>query len=282
VSTAPTLVVDYFSTHGRSFMDCLAKKSVSGIARYLTNTPSDARQVSDSEVADAHAAGLAVHFFYEMNPTYAAYFTYAQGAEDCRQAVERLRELGAPEGSVVYFAVDAPPSNASHRRCSTSTSTASSRWRLRRSHPACTDSRRTSSTRATASRRSGSISRRPTAHRRVRSTFGRHEQMAMCGVAVDLNECTVAGWRAKEKDMADVPELGGQGPDPILKVGEVGEVKATYRWPNGNVREVVRKVFSHKPGRTPYPLYPKVDPDADETECLDAEPAWFMVTVEKA
>jgi hypothetical protein len=281
VSTAPTLVVDYFSTHGRSFMDCLAKKSVSGIARYLTNTPSDARQVSDSEVADAHAAGLAVHFFYEMNPTYAAYFTYAQGAEDCRQAVERLRELGAPEGSVVYFAVDAPPSRIAPSLLDEYFNGIESM-----ATPQITPGLYGFQAHVEYAR-----DRFPKVGLHLAQTYGtpqgpldlwQNEQMAMCGVAVDLNECTVAGWRAKEKDMADVPELGGQGPDPILKVGEVGEVKATYRWPNGNVREVVRKVFSHKPGRTPYPLYPKVDPDADETECLDAEPAWFMVTVEKA
>lgn len=96
-------VLDYFSPHDRATM---AAFKTGGIARYLTNSPNDPRQVTPQEIADAHALGLSVHFFYEMNPTYPAYFTFGQGAEDCRQAQARLGELGAPDRTVVYFTVD--------------------------------------------------------------------------------------------------------------------------------------------------------------------------------
>lgn len=100
-------VLDYFSPHDRATM---AAFHTTGIARYLTSSRSDPRQLTAQEIADAHALGLSVHCFYEMNPTYPGYFTFAQGAEDCRQAQARLAELGFPDGTVVYFAVDAPPS----------------------------------------------------------------------------------------------------------------------------------------------------------------------------
>jgi len=96
-------VLDYYSPKDR---DTIAQFQTQGIARYLTNSPNDIRQVTKQEVDDALALGLSVHFFYEMNPTYPAYFTHAQGQEDCRQAQWRLAELGAPRDTVVYFTVD--------------------------------------------------------------------------------------------------------------------------------------------------------------------------------
>lgn len=99
-------VLDFFARQDRDTLACFKASGASGIARYLTDSPFDRRQISKAEVADAHAVGLGVHFAYEMNPTYPAYFTFPQGAEDCRQAQERLTELGAPDGTVVYFTVD--------------------------------------------------------------------------------------------------------------------------------------------------------------------------------
>lgn len=100
------IVVDYYGSHPREVLQCLKASGVGGIARYLTNSPTDARQLTPQEYADAKAEGLAVYFVYEMNPTYTGYFTFAQGAEDCRQAQARLKELGAPDAAVVYFTVD--------------------------------------------------------------------------------------------------------------------------------------------------------------------------------
>jgi hypothetical protein len=96
-------VLDFYGPHDAGTM---AGFRTEGIGRYLTNSETDPRQITPQEVADAHALGLAVHFFYEMNPTYPSYFTFAQGVEDCRQAKARLAWLGAPNGTVVYFTVD--------------------------------------------------------------------------------------------------------------------------------------------------------------------------------
>src|SRR5439155_26120068 len=87
-------------------MRCLKTSGVDAIARYLTASMGDARQLTTREVADAHAAGLGVIFVFEMNPTYPGYFTFAQGVSDCQNAHARLIDLGAPVPSVVYFTVD--------------------------------------------------------------------------------------------------------------------------------------------------------------------------------
>jgi hypothetical protein len=96
-------VLDYFSAHDKATM---AAFQTQGIGRYLTSSPQDVRQLTPQEVKDAHDLGLSIHLFYEMNPTYLAYFTFAQGAEDCRQAQARLAELGAPDGTVVARAAE--------------------------------------------------------------------------------------------------------------------------------------------------------------------------------
>jgi hypothetical protein len=198
-----TTVVDYFSPHDRTFMDCIKANGASGIARYLTNSPTDQRQITRQEVSDAHAAGLAVHFFYEMNPTFAAYFTFAQGAEDCRQAIERLRELGAPNGTVVYFAVDAnidpllvdPYMNG-------------------------VDSMRTPQVIPGVYGFQRMIEHARSAYpefgKHLAQTYGspqgpldlwQYQQEPRCGVSVDLNVATVAGWLPQKEDDMNKAEV---------------------------------------------------------------------------
>lgn len=99
-------VLDYYAVQSRATLACFKDSGAAGIAHYLTASMSDPREINRQELEDAHAVGLAVHLVYEMNPTYAGYFTFAQGAEDCRKAQERLADLGAPDGTVVYFTVD--------------------------------------------------------------------------------------------------------------------------------------------------------------------------------
>lgn len=194
--TAKTMVVDYFSPHDRAFMDCLKASGVSGIARYLTNSPTDPRQITPQEVADAHAAGLAVHLVFEMNPTYPGYFTFPRGAEDCRQAVARLRELGAPQGTVVYFAVDTDINPA-----------------LVDVYMNGVDSMRTPqiSPGVYGYQRMCEHARAnyPEFGKHLWETYGtptgpldlwQHTQEARCGVSVDLNDATVAGWLPQEGD----------------------------------------------------------------------------------
>jgi len=50
--------------------------------------------------------GGAVHLFYETTGGPASYFTHAQGQADCSAADDLLHGLGAPDRTVVYFAVD--------------------------------------------------------------------------------------------------------------------------------------------------------------------------------
>lgn len=271
------VVIDYFSPHGRTFMDCVAAQGVNGIARYLTNSPTDARQVTESEIADAHAAGLSVHFFYEMSPTYPAYFTYAQGAEDCRQAVYRLREIGAPDGTVVYFTVDVnvdPNIVVEYFNGIDSMTTPQIVPGGYGFESFCDFAR----------------ARFPEVGKHLWQTYGtahgpldawQHEQLAMCGVAVDLNECSVAGWRPKEKRV-DSPEFLSQTAESIFyKVGDPPLVlEGIWRYPNGTTRTQVEKVYGLKPtNHVVYVMYPKVDQDSDETRDLNATPAIFVITV---
>lgn len=183
-------VVDFFQPHGTSFYQCLALEGATGIARYLTASPLDVRQITPQEVMDAHAAGLAIHFFYEMSPTYPAYFTFAQGAEDCRQAVARLQELRAPP-SVVYFAVD---TNIDPSACDLYFNGVESMATLQiipgiyGFQWMCEHAR----------------ANYPNLGKHLAQTYGtqtgpldlwQHEQVDLCGVVVDLNECMVEGWK---------------------------------------------------------------------------------------
>lgn len=273
-----TVVVDYFSPHDRAFMDCLVQNGVAGIARYLTNSPRDKRQITPQEIDDAHAAGLAIHFWYEMNPTYPGYFTFAQGAEDCRQAVYRLQELGAPAGTVVYFTVDTnmDPQLADEYfngvESMVTPQIAPGIYgygrmveHARKNYP------------NTGQHLAQTYSGRPLGP----VDLWQHEQDALCGVSVDFNECSVAGWRPKENIVAtDTPQLMGQSADLTLKANDVGLLQAVYHWPSGVERAVVRKVHVHAHDRRKIVvIYPPEDPDADETLCLDAEPALFVVDV---
>lgn len=190
-------VVDFFAAHDRAFYDCLVQNEVSGIARYLTNSMNDARELTVKEVADAHGAGLAIYCVYEMSPTYAAYFTFAQGAEDCRQAVDRLRDLGAPQGTVVYFAIDTnvdPGLVDIYANGIESMATPHITPGIYGYQRMCEHAR----------------ANYPKMGRHLWQTYGvqtgslelwQHEQDALCGVSVDINEATVEGWR-KDDDLA--------------------------------------------------------------------------------
>lgn len=80
---------------------------------------------------------------------------------------------------------------------------------------------------------------------------------------------------AKEVD-AMRPERIAQSADLTLQPGEVGWLSATWRYGAAD-RTFSRKVVGYSAGRRVYTLYPPVDPDADPTEDVSADPAIFTV-----
>lgn len=76
------------------------------------------------------------------------------------------------------------------------------------------------------------------------------------------------------------PQFAGQSVAVVtLKPSEVGVLHAMFRWPNGQVRTITKKVYAERTGMRFYQVYPPADPDADVTEDLDAQPAMFLVVV---
>lgn len=191
-----TTVADFYSAQPAEFYRCLKSKGYSGIARYLVADPgSDPRAITPQEVQDAHAAGLEIHFFFEMNPTTPDYFTSANGSRDAHSAIAHLDWLGAPQGSVVYFTIDAPAStipanaptldayfNAVETVCGTRITPGlygfQAHVEYARAHY-------------------------PQIGRYLAQTYGsitgpldlwQHLQLMECGVEVDENECSTEGW----------------------------------------------------------------------------------------
>jgi len=209
-----TIVVDYYSDFllpddSAAFMRCLKASGIDAIARYLTASMGDARQLTVREVADAHAAGLGVIFVFEMNPTYPGYFTFAQGVSDCQNAHARLIDLGAPAPSVVYFTVDANIAPALTTPYFDGIESVVGDAVIAGGYGY---ERFVEYARANFSN----------VGKRLWQTYGtargpldlwQHEQLAMCGVTVDINDATVSGWR-KDMDPEDEKALAEAGLDP--------------------------------------------------------------------
>lgn len=198
-------VADFYSAHNADFYKCLKTNGISGIARYLTNSEGDARQLTPAEVQYAHDAGLEVHFVFEMSPTYAAYFSFAQGVYDALAAKARLDWLGAPQGIVVYFAVDAPAGTIP---------------------PAVLDEYFNGVASAAGSRFVPGIygymahveharANYPVVGKHLWETYGTPQgsldmwqniQETICGVEVDLNDATIQGWGGAQGEKEMTPD----------------------------------------------------------------------------
>ena len=197
-----TTVVDFYGPHEPSFYQCLRASGASGVARYLTASRSDPRELTSEEVAAANAAGLAVYVAYEMNPTRPEYFTFAQGAEDCRRAQDRLADLGAPDGTVVYFTVDVnidPNLTVEYFNGVESAVTP-------RIVPGCYGYQVMCEF---------AFEHFPIVGKHLWQTYGtptvpldlwQHLQEDRCGVEVDVNEASAPGWRAEGADEMTDPE----------------------------------------------------------------------------
>lgn len=93
---------------GRPGGAALAAEGVTTVGRYVPYLGDEGKGATREEVADYHANGLSVFFFWE---TVAAMHRggFAQGKADAAVAVANLRELGAPDSVAIYPAVDFAP-----------------------------------------------------------------------------------------------------------------------------------------------------------------------------
>ena len=79
--------------------------------RYLPTT--EWKSLTKSEVKAILDAGLKLVSVYQWSANYPGYFTYERGKQDGAHASKVAKELGQPEGTAIYFAVDydAQPKN---------------------------------------------------------------------------------------------------------------------------------------------------------------------------
>lgn len=75
------------------------------------------------------------------------------------------------------------------------------------------------------------------------------------------------------------PQRVGQSADVVIAVGQVATLQAEFIYADEVIRTVPRKVRSMRPGRFVVTIAPPVDTQNDPTECIDAEPAIFVVDV---
>jgi hypothetical protein len=115
--------IDYYAEHPVDEMRCLRDATgARAIARYLVLDPDhDPRRTEKAEREAAESLGMVELYWFEMDPTYADYFTPARAERDVAAAMAGLDRMGEPRsrfcarcqlfhGPVVRFAVDAPPS----------------------------------------------------------------------------------------------------------------------------------------------------------------------------
>jgi hypothetical protein len=74
------------------------------VARYLSQ--SHWKVIGSTEASAIAAAGMALVLVYEDAPTAADYFSFGRGQADGTRAAQQASFIGAPAGTVIYFAVD--------------------------------------------------------------------------------------------------------------------------------------------------------------------------------
>jgi hypothetical protein len=102
--------VDYMYAVPSNTVSCFAQNGIKFICRYYA-TSNNTKNLTQSEAKTISSNGIDIVTVYETNPTYASYFTYNQGYNDCLDAVSRAGEVGQPYNSAIYFAVDYDASN---------------------------------------------------------------------------------------------------------------------------------------------------------------------------
>lgn len=78
------------------------------VGRYLTNTPGGTldKKMTPEEIEVIRDAGLKIFPIFQTYGGEASYFTRSQGSDDAATAVAAAKNLGFPQGTTIYFAVD--------------------------------------------------------------------------------------------------------------------------------------------------------------------------------
>lgn len=88
----------------------IKKAGYTHVGRYLTGSVGNdfiPKFLTKDEIKYITEAGLNVFLIYQDGGYYSEYFqNRIQGSEDARIAIEAARKIGAPSGSIIYFAVD--------------------------------------------------------------------------------------------------------------------------------------------------------------------------------
>ncbi|GEO26686.1 hypothetical protein AAC03nite_24710 [Alicyclobacillus acidoterrestris] len=83
----------------------LKSAGITHVGRYL-GPESNWKTMQKAEAQAILAAGLNIWSTWETNPTYAGYFSAAQGESDARTAAAYAQSVGQPKGTAIYHSVD--------------------------------------------------------------------------------------------------------------------------------------------------------------------------------
>lgn len=101
------LAVDRYGPLGQAQIDDVKRNGVTHVPSYIgRKSRGYDKAIAPSDVALYARNGLLIVSNFEGDPTHPAYFTYAQGLLDAKDAVEDAKWLDQPYGTPIYFSVD--------------------------------------------------------------------------------------------------------------------------------------------------------------------------------
>lgn len=104
--------VDCFATIRPAWAPQLKALGYGFAARYYRKAPltgGRGNAVSKEEVSALHASGMGFLPVYQNTSNYVAYFTQVSALNDADAAVAKAAEMGQPDGTDIFFAVDCDP-----------------------------------------------------------------------------------------------------------------------------------------------------------------------------
>lgn len=100
------LGADYATWRSREQLRCLRRAGICFVVRYLAPEGSAWKRLSPREVQDITSEGLAIVSVYQFAGNRPDQFTVDRAREDARIALSWAVQVGQPEGTPIYFAVD--------------------------------------------------------------------------------------------------------------------------------------------------------------------------------